>query len=1363
MCHFNYPTITGLQHFPSLTSLCIVAQDIRQITNLHHCPNLKKLWICETKITQIQSLDNCTELVELFLYSNKIKKISGLDKLLKLERLWLSDNEITKIPHLGTLVKLQDLQLGNNLIEAIGESLSSNSSLQSLNIAGNRLSSFRDVLFLASLPKLTSLCLSDPNYADNPLCSLCNYQTHVIYHLPNLKSLDTLDVTDESRRIISATVLKKRMYYNMRIRTIKRNTNFLLKMLHTRARDDERQIEADVFVLMEKCRKVQRRRDDLGLPPTAETAKAEVVSDKMEVARICLNQLIETKMRALHQLQLHKKEIGDQILQQSDMAVRKLLLELETGGNVRFEEDQKEDSWFETCEALVKSMILRAKSKHHHKRIQIHRISRVHNRFLKNKFDAKVRSSNDSMQSFEYLCFQGGQFSSDEIFSAVEHGFGDSSDRDPPSNQTPIRFSNFLEFGEHGERKQLHQAIIVKAFANKTQRLENPETSLTPVTDERLMALAAEYPGTHCLYYDVADGAMTLDPCRHYVVLDRELALPEYFVEYSIKSDLEHLTTKVEKLMVDIAFSNKLSQADMPSIILQITRKIADVRSSTRLDRRQLMQNVPLSKLQEEHPDIMVADSFVVLTTELKDLLSKKSPDCVETLNMSMAGSKLQWSKFQRFTHLRNLTLSMNGLREFPDVRHCPLLEKLDVSMNVIASVVSKMTIMQNLKHLNLAKNNISHFENILHMRDHLSNLTALNLQFNPIAKRKGFRQIVAGTVGPKTLILLDGKALDASEKSIPFRLHAEFLRAHSSRQPHLFRPLSVRTQSGYGSSATQNEFWRMHEKELDRSAIVGADIAGWLDLESITTLELDDCNLFDLDMLPLRLVHLRWASFRNNNLRDVSRLALFPRLEELSLENNEIESIDGLAPLQALTKLDASNNRIATVDAAKNFKSLMLLSLENNRVKHLKPFAKMATLMEFYIGNNYISELYCIFPLKELPRLIILDLTGNAVSQISNYRLFSIFHLSRLKIIDGASITPKEQTQAKEAFLGKLTVELLGDKIGHFSFKNISELDLRGSKIREIDCFNAVDFRNLRKLNFDNNLLATVDAFVCLGGLKSLSVAGNRIEKLLVGDAPAVMGPYGWRIESQEPVRGKILFPALEELQLGGNCVVRIADLGLYRMPQLKVLNLSGNRISKLDGLEHLTNLVELVLDKNHIKMAEQSSFLPLINLKELHIRENRLRTLAHFDCLPNLQYLMLTGNRIAELTDIERMKLPSLIEINLAQNAVSRKQLYRLSVILRFPQIICIDDKEVSEEERQRAEMCYMEQCMMREDMAAPSATTSSSSALKMPMSIQAAPLVSAAAAASAAVQSNSLSKLPIKITSVVLDGWCSFRIVI
>jgi hypothetical protein len=85
----------------------------------------------------------------------------------------------------------------------------------------------------------------------------------------------------------------------------------------------------------------------------------------------------------------------------------------------------------------------------------------------------------------------------------------------------------------------------------------------------------------------------------------------------------------------------------------------------------------------------------------------------------------------------------------------------------------------------------------------------------------------------------------------------------------------------------------------------------------------------------------------------------------------------------------------------------------------------------------------------------------------------------------------------------------------------------------------------------------------------------------------------------------------------------------------------------------------------------------------------DNRLKSLSHFDNLPNLQRLYLGNNRIPEIYEIERMKLPSLVEISMDNMVISKKLLYRTFVIVQFPNIRVIDGGEVTKEDKMKAEV--------------------------------------------------------------------------
>ena len=127
--------------------------------------------------------------------------------------------------------RLKELSISMNKIEVIGTGLDGLDNLVDLNMAGNKIGNFKELLNLNRLPSLKTATFFDPHYGDNPIWNLCNYQTYVLYHLPYLEKLDTLHISEDAKAFAEATFMKKRMYYNMRIKTIQRDASNLLKLI----------------------------------------------------------------------------------------------------------------------------------------------------------------------------------------------------------------------------------------------------------------------------------------------------------------------------------------------------------------------------------------------------------------------------------------------------------------------------------------------------------------------------------------------------------------------------------------------------------------------------------------------------------------------------------------------------------------------------------------------------------------------------------------------------------------------------------------------------------------------------------------------------------------------------------------------------------------------------------------------------------------------------------------------------------------------------------------------------------------------------------------------------------------------------
>jgi len=75
------------------------------------------------------------------------------------------------------------------------------------------------------MKNLKDLSFSHPLCPPNPVCYLCNYSTHVLYHLPQLQWLDGREVGIPALQdLVQGLVLRKVQYYRMLLHHARTNT-----------------------------------------------------------------------------------------------------------------------------------------------------------------------------------------------------------------------------------------------------------------------------------------------------------------------------------------------------------------------------------------------------------------------------------------------------------------------------------------------------------------------------------------------------------------------------------------------------------------------------------------------------------------------------------------------------------------------------------------------------------------------------------------------------------------------------------------------------------------------------------------------------------------------------------------------------------------------------------------------------------------------------------------------------------------------------------------------------------------------------------------------------------------------------------
>lgn len=99
----------------------------------------------------------------------------------------------------------------------------------------------------------------------------------------------------------------------------------------------------------------------------------------------------------------------------------------------------------------------------------------------------------------------------------------------------------------------------------------------------------------------------------------------------------------------------------------------------------------------------------------------------------------------------------------------------------------------------------------------------------------------------------------------------------------------------------------------------------------------------------------------------------------------------------------------------------------------------------------------------------------------------------------------------------------------------------------------------------------------------------GGQCSLSFAAPGPTAPGPQGAPSTAPGPTTIKTLLPSLQTLQLAGCGLTSLVPLQLQCLSALRSLFVQGNELSRLDGLEGLVQLRELVADKNRIRSASR------------------------------------------------------------------------------------------------------------------------------------------------------------------------------
>lgn len=334
-----------------------------------------------------------------------------------------------------------------------------------------------------------------------------------------------------------------------------------------------------------------------------------------------------------------------------------------------------------------------------------------------------------------------------------------------------------------------------------------------------------------------------------------------------------------------------------------------------------------------------------------------------------------------------------------------------------------------------------------------------------------------------------------------------------------------------------------------------------------------------------------------------------------------------------------------------KNIKSL---DLSKNRMQTLpKELYKLKSLVSLNLSYNQLKNLPGKINLLE--NLEILDLSYNRMNnKFMNYHLKNIRNLN----------------------LSRNNIQSIPPSI--FLLKTLINLDISNNLLNSIPK-EIKNVSNLEELNISNNPLTTIPhEFRNLEKLRVLNLSNTKKvmiynEYNTILSKKEIRGPNGTIYNVEDDL---FYFPNLEVLDLSNNNLSRLnIFLNLEKLKKLKVLKLKGNKFLKIpEKILQLKNLCELEMSFNRIKSIPMR-LIELEKLNKLNLGNNNItifpekinlsknleslivdsNNITIFPCfieqISNLKYLDCSNNNLKDIGE-NIYKLANLEVLNLSKN---------------------------------------------------------------------------------------------------------------
>lgn len=471
-----------------------------------------------------------------------------------------------------------------------------------------------------------------------------------------------------------------------------------------------------------------------------------------------------------------------------------------------------------------------------------------------------------------------------------------------------------------------------------------------------------------------------------------------------------------------------------------------------------------------------------------------------------------------------------------------------------------------------------------------------------------------------------------------------------------LVLPSEILVTTNTGKKSFKKVVWNMESfsKDLKTVQKISGKVEGYGTVNAkVQIVESDDKPIFSNEALLKclsvsnfsEILSLNSANISYKNLpnSDVSDFKYFKNITDIdaSMAGFKLD-FNGITGLSKLKSLNLYANELSDLSSIAYLDTIEELKAHTNKIKDLTPIKNFKNLKKLNIFGNDITDLS---PLEDLP-LESLEISEYLISKLDLTPLMGKKNL----LINGKPISEYKINiiEFKDNFANVETdvEEYIPPKKVKFNGKIVSVdwdeemVDMKGKDVYDLGGSVGEERLTLRitKIDFKDTVVTFEDPAVT----KAVRKAVDRPKgDIMLSD---VINLKNLEIIGQgvKSLKGVEQLKNLEKLGLYANNIKGGQLMYVKDLTQLKSLDLAENKLLEIPNgaFDNLVNLEELVLDHTGINTLDRKMMSKLVSLRDLLIEENGFTNLDFLEDNTSIKNILFRENRIRDISGVRNNK---------------------------------------------------------------------------------------------------------------------------